>query len=92
MFDLKVVTPVNECYFQVTVTVQADQGLCFSEGFGGQHRIQYRATLRARQTNSESIRMIPLVAGSVKLIVDVRSTNGRERDIVEKTLHVVVRI
>nr|AVP12645.1 complement C3-like protein 2 [Littorina littorea] len=73
----------------VTVTVQADQGLCFSEGFGGQHRIQYRATLRARQTNSESIRMIPLVAGSVKLIVDVRSTNGRERDIVEKTLHVV---
>ncbi|KAK7453355.1 hypothetical protein BaRGS_00039646, partial [Batillaria attramentaria] len=76
--------PIN-----VTVTVHGDEGLCFSEGVGGQRNFRYQASLESRKTNSETLRVIPLVAGTVKLIVDVQSRNGQERDIVEKTLHVV---
>lgn len=73
----------------VTVTVTGDESLCFSEGVGGNKQFRYQASLERRKTNSETLRVIPLVAGTVKLMVDVRSRNGQERDIVEKTLHVV---
>ncbi|KAL8562826.1 hypothetical protein ACOMHN_004518 [Nucella lapillus] len=73
----------------VTVTVRGDLGLCFADSQHSQQRFVYRALLRAYRTNSETVRVIPLVAGNVKLMVDVWSNNRRERDIVEKTLYVV---
>ncbi|XP_076436556.1 complement C3-like [Babylonia areolata] len=73
----------------VTVTVTGDLGLCFTEDSQNQDNFVYLAQLRARRTNSEEVRIIPLVAGNVKLRVHVQSIYGRERDIVEKTLYVV---
>ena len=72
------------------MTVRGDVGLCFSERFRGQQVVRYRATLRSSSINSKMLRVIPLVAKSAKVTVDVRSTNGLERDTVERTLHVVV--
>lgn len=73
----------------VTVTVTGDLGVCFTDSQHSQQHFIYGALLPANRTNSETVRVIPLVAGDVKLRVDVRANNGRERDIVEKTLHVV---
>lgn len=73
----------------VRVSVRGGVGVCFTEGTGGKQDLSYSTILRGRQTNSESIRLIPLVMGSVEITVDVRSVNGLERDIVTRTLHVV---
>ncbi|PVD21598.1 hypothetical protein C0Q70_17396 [Pomacea canaliculata] len=72
----------------VTVTVRGDKSLCFTEGEGGSTVFTYEAELQPKQIHGETMRMIPLEAGTSRLTVDLMSRNGKERDIVEKTLFV----
>lgn len=85
-------SPICVGFTQVTVTVRGDKSLCFTEGEGGSTVFTYEAELQPKQIHGETMRMIPLEAGTSRLTVDLMSRNGKERDIVEKTLFVSVSI
>ncbi|CAL1534288.1 unnamed protein product [Lymnaea stagnalis] len=80
----------HEYQIKVNATIYGEKGICFSDNAdrsNQQNSYKFSMTIEKEQSASETIKVVPLNIGDLKLKVDVISQN--ERDVVEKQLHVI---